>query len=449
MHVLISGAGIGGVMLAGLLEKAGISYQVFEKASEVKPLGSAISFSSNIIPVFRQLGIFDEIERHSLPLFKFTRNFVPAREAWNDDFSFMKERYGDYIRIIERPKLYDILRTLVPVDKILFSKKVLSIEQNDEGVMIRCSDNTTYHGDVLIGADGAYSTVRQLMYKQMKEVGKLPEEDDTDPPFNMHCLVGVSKPFPPGTFDCPQDQCRYESIFFGDIPYMVICFSGQDGDIKWMVIEDIGGVQTRQDEAFKSNEWGPEGAMAMAEKVRGLATPFGLTMGDVIDNTPKELISKVMLEEKLYTTWNYKRCALMGDACHKFFPYGGQGAINAMLDAVVIANVLQACPSPTIDPRNIERCLDAYRIERFPGARLAHATVSKGAALCKRNTWGSIARFIYPNIPRSLVVAQWDNVHAYQPQASFLPFIEPQGTSKPTPQVDYEFLRGPATTKYV
>ncbi|KAF9970346.1 hypothetical protein BGZ73_006947, partial [Actinomortierella ambigua] len=441
------GAGIGGVMLGGLLEKAGISYQIFEKASEVKPLGSAISFSSNIIPVFRQLGIFDEIERNSLPLFSFTRSFVPPRQPWNDDFSFMKERYGDYVRIIERPKLYDVLRSLVPANKIAFSKKVQSIEQDDEGVTVLCSDNTSYKGDVLIGADGAYSTVRQLMYQRMKEVGKLPTEDDADPPFNMYCLVGVSNPMPQGSFDCPKDQCRYESIFFGEVPYMVICFSGQDRSIKWMVIEDAGSVKTRQDEDFKSNEWGSEGAMAMADKVRSLATPFGPTMSEVIDNTPKELISKVRLEEKLYTTWNYKRCALMGDACHKFFPYGGQGAINAMLDAVVLANVLKACPSTNV--QDIERCLDAYQVERLPGARLSHATVSKGATLCQRNFMGSIARFIYPNIPRNIVIAQWDKVHAYRPQASFLPLIEPEGTSRPTPQADYSFLETPASAKAI
>ncbi|KAF9158834.1 hypothetical protein DFQ26_007193 [Actinomortierella ambigua] len=432
MHVLISGAGIGGVLLAGLLEKAGISYQVFEKAQEVKPLGSAISFGSNVLPVFRQLGIMGEIDRHSQPLMRFVRHFIPHRKEWDDDYSFMKERYGDYIRIIERPKLYDILRTLVPVDKILFSKKVLSIEQNDEGVMIRCSDNTTYHGDVLIGADGAYSAVRQAIYRTLKDKGTLPADDDTEPPFNTHCLVGVSRPFPPGTYEVAKGECRYESIFFRELPYL-------DGGIKWMVLQDAGNLKTRNDERFRNNEWGSEGAMTMADKVRDLPTPFGPTVGELIDNTPAEYISKVMLEEKLYTTWNHGRTALMGDACHKFFPYGGQGAINAMLDAVVLANVLQACATTRI--ADVRRSLDAYRAERFPGAQLAHAAVSKGAALCKRGFKGEMFRFIYRLVPRSVIISQWDNIYAYRPQAAFLPFIPPEGTAKPHEQTDYEYLK--------
>ncbi|KAF9972107.1 hypothetical protein BGZ73_004803, partial [Actinomortierella ambigua] len=439
MHVLISGAGIGGVMLAGLLEKAGVSYQVFEKTQEVKPLGSAISFGSNILPVFRQLGIMADIERNSLPLMRFIRHFNPPKKEWDDDYSFMKERYGDYIRIIERPKLYDILRSIVPKHKIHFGKKVLSIEQNDEGVMVRCSDSTTYHGDVLIGADGAYSAVRQAIYKTMKDKGILPADDDTEPPFNTHCLVGVTRPFPPGTYEVAPGQCRYESIFFRELPYMVVCFSHQAGGIKWMVLQDAGSLKTRNEERFRNNEWGSEGAMTMADKVRELPTPFGMTVGDLIDNTPQEFVSKVMLEEKLYTTWNHGRTALMGDACHKFFPYGGQGAINAMLDAVVLANVLHSCASTKIG--DVRRCLDAYRAERFPGTQLAYAAVSKGAALCKRGVKGEIFRFIYRLVPRSVIVSQWDNIYAYRPQASFLPFIPPEGTVKPQPQVDYEHLK--------
>ncbi|KAF9158096.1 hypothetical protein BGX21_011282, partial [Mortierella sp. AD011] len=53
--VLIVGAGIGGLTLGALLEKAGIEYRIFERAKEVKPLGSALSIGSNVMPVFEQL----------------------------------------------------------------------------------------------------------------------------------------------------------------------------------------------------------------------------------------------------------------------------------------------------------------------------------------------------------------------------------------------------------
>ena len=62
--------------------------------------------------------------------------------------------------------------------------------------------------------------------------------------------------------------------------------------------------------------WGPEAAMAMCEIVRDFPLPngpAGTTLGTLIDLTPKELISKVTLEEKIFTTWYSKRTVLMGD----------------------------------------------------------------------------------------------------------------------------------------
>lgn len=61
--------------------------------------------------------------------------------------------------MLPRPKLHEFLYSKVRSDKVHFSKKVLSILQNKEGAMIRCADGTTYHGDLIVGADGAYSGV--------------------------------------------------------------------------------------------------------------------------------------------------------------------------------------------------------------------------------------------------------------------------------------------------
>ena len=78
----------------------------------------------------------------------------------------------------------------------------------------------------------------------------------------------------------------------------------------------------KENDAFRNSEWGPEAAEAMCKEVRHLRVPGGKdgkdwTVGDIIDLTPKELISKVMLEEKLFSTWYGGRTVLLGDG--KFF----------------------------------------------------------------------------------------------------------------------------------
>jgi len=65
-RVLIAGAGLGGLLLAILLERAGIEYHVYEKHEEFRALGSVTSLSANIMPVFDQLGLLGELLEISL-----------------------------------------------------------------------------------------------------------------------------------------------------------------------------------------------------------------------------------------------------------------------------------------------------------------------------------------------------------------------------------------------
>ena len=88
----------------------------------------------------------------------------------------------------------------IPRERILLGKRVLSSIQNRDSVMVRCADNTSYHGDILVGADGAYSAVRQNLYKSLKEDKKLPASDDVALPFSCVCLVGQTVPLDPEEF---------------------------------------------------------------------------------------------------------------------------------------------------------------------------------------------------------------------------------------------------------
>lgn len=58
--VLIVGAGIGGLMLGALLQKGGMDFEIFDRATVIKPLGSAMSMGASLRPLFIQLGIYEE-----------------------------------------------------------------------------------------------------------------------------------------------------------------------------------------------------------------------------------------------------------------------------------------------------------------------------------------------------------------------------------------------------
>ena len=79
---------------------------------------------------------------------------------------------------VARPDLYHVLLRQVPKENIHMNKKITAYEQSETGVTISCADNTTYHGDILVGADNALSAVRQHLYKEFKERGLLSASDD-------------------------------------------------------------------------------------------------------------------------------------------------------------------------------------------------------------------------------------------------------------------------------
>lgn len=116
------------------------------------------------------------------------------------------------------------------------------------------------------------------------------------------------------------------------------------------------------------SEWGTESSDAIPDDWRKFPCPIGGTMGDLFDQTPREVVSKVVLEEKLYQTWYRGRVVLIGDACHKMLPNSGRGAVNAMLDAVVLTNALYEKVALSASLENVQEAFEEYYEERYPHA---------------------------------------------------------------------------------
>lgn len=96
-----------------------------------------------------------------------------------------------------------------------------------------------------------------------------------------------------------------------------------------MVIEFLDQETSKDDDSRDNSEWGPGAAEAMCSQVRDFKIPGGkdgkqLTIGDLIDRTPKDRISKVSLEEKLFETWSHCRTVLIGDGKHDVISVTGQ-----------------------------------------------------------------------------------------------------------------------------
>ncbi|KAI1286535.1 hypothetical protein EDD11_000296, partial [Mortierella claussenii] len=199
-EIMIVGAGIGGLFLACILEKMDVSYRIFERASELKPLGSAIGFGANILPVLDQLGLMEEVKKiafvgHDLNMYNTKGEFIGG---W--DMAYQKTKTGYDQLVFARQDMHSLLLSKIPPEKILMNKKIVSTKQDDQKVTLECEDGSSYDGDILIGADGAYSTVRKCLYKELASRKELPPSDSEDLLHGHICLLGTTEPVDPEIF---------------------------------------------------------------------------------------------------------------------------------------------------------------------------------------------------------------------------------------------------------
>ncbi|CAO3573042.1 unnamed protein product [Mortierella alpina] len=155
------------------------AYEIFERAAAVRPLGSALSLGANVFYIFQQLGLLDEFHARA-KLFGQTRAYPEGQNTIRiRDHAPANEIAGSLPHIIARPNLHSLLQSQIPRHKLHHSKRVLSIKQGEDGVSITCADKSTYTGTVVVGVDGAYSSVRQRLYQQLQEQGLCPNRTKT------------------------------------------------------------------------------------------------------------------------------------------------------------------------------------------------------------------------------------------------------------------------------
>ncbi|KAF8936256.1 hypothetical protein BGZ47_009588, partial [Haplosporangium gracile] len=417
-RVIIVGGGLGGLMLAILLDKMGVPYHIFERAPKVKPLGALISLNGNILALFDQLGMLEDIMKVSLVSLNSSFYTEKMEKITEIDVRSHYEYTGYQFLMFPRPDLFAILLSRIPPDRISFGKRVLFTKRQSSGVQIVCSDNTCYEGDIIVGADGAYSAVRHNMFREMREQQEqevhyhggssivIPPSDTKDFAIPYLCMVGVTKPLDSDKYPVlrhPNTQLHH--VIGESTPY------------------SVKDQAEAKEQRFMNSEWGPEANEKLIDIVRDFPVTFGGKLGEIIEATPKSGISKVMLEEKLFETWYHGGIVLIGD-----------GAMNAMQDAVILANCIYDLEN--LRPENLTAAFRDYKEQRYSHAKRQifnsrlNAKLSSGQTRTER-----LVRHVVLNLlPQSIQNKQFSKDAAYRPQCTFLPRVPDKGSVPSLPQ---------------
>ncbi|KAG0203749.1 hypothetical protein BGX33_008919 [Mortierella sp. NVP41] len=168
---------------------------IFERAPEFKPLGYAIAANWSTAVLFKQMGIWDEFCAMSK---RMPRIFV-GKETGGHEFT-IEDPDGDLF--------YELLFRQIPREHIHIGCKVTSTKQDDNGVRTSSSNGTVFHRDILVGADGVYSSVRRNLYEDLKKKHRLPL------PCSAFSLVGQARPRQ-YIFEVMLEEKVFETWYYG------------------------------------------------------------------------------------------------------------------------------------------------------------------------------------------------------------------------------------------
>ncbi|KAF9100250.1 hypothetical protein BGX23_000013 [Mortierella sp. AD031] len=365
--ILIAGAGISGlaiaIMLERLPEEKKVDYLILERSVMMSSMGSAVSLHTAVIPLLKQLGVWPEIERISKPMSHFCIKRADGSDLGTVDYAYDGDlEYSYYGVVMARPQLHSVLMGHVPSSKIMLGKRIIATTQDDTGVSCHCGDGTIYHADILIGADGAYSAVRQSLYKDLWAHGNLPRQDISPIKLDQVVVVGITEPLNPADYPMlKEDVCQFRIVLGGlDRPYTMWMVPLTNNRLGW----SIGGRSNAsdgsqfwsesQEEASNSyayahnTDWSMAETESIEEICAQMRNPFGFgTYGDLIDKTPRHMISK-----------------------HATRVFRLEGVVNAMFDGACLVNLLHDLKGrPTMD--ELGDLFQTYFERRYPAARIA------------------------------------------------------------------------------
>ncbi len=311
ISTLVMGGGIGGLSVARELAIRGLPVTVLEKTPELNPVGAGIIMNPNAMRVLEGNGLAEALRHRAWPYM--------ARETYDHRGRLLAIR--DYRplydagkisvgALVHRAHLLNVLYAGVPSGSVRFSVRVRKIDLPPDRVRIETDQGEMFEADLLVGADGIHSQVRDHVFGETAPLYM---------GYRSHRFVAEN------------------SVGIGNFTEFL-------GWGKRIGLVPISKKQLYIWTTFNSPYKSTELAMSSADQFRKFFGEFTdgrvRTVFSQLESTDGIICTDV--EEIHQGEWVKGRVALLGDAAHALTPNMGQGAGMAMEDAAILAQEIQA-----------------------------------------------------------------------------------------------------------
>lgn len=343
--VVISGAGIGGLVTALALKKKGVNVKICEAESGIKALGVGINIMPHASKILIELGLGTQLDRLGIKTrcieYRTKFGHLIQSDPRNVEAGFEAPQYSMHRGELQQ-MLSDAVEKQLGSGSIIFDKSVIGSCQVGEVVTISFRDGSELDVDLFIDATGLHSKIRRQMY---------PDEGPL-------CYEGTM-----------MFRGSVETDQIGDGKTMVIA---GDHDVKFVTYP----ISERMRQCGRAlTNWVAEVRHSTPRHIedadwrRGATLDFikpfhnffmhDMDLIEIIKKT-KVVTEYPMVDRDPLSSWVKGNVALLGDAAHPMYPIGANGASQAILDAWSIAQ----CLSKELN----EKGLKAYELERLPMA---------------------------------------------------------------------------------
>ena len=163
-RALVVGAGIGGLATAIALQRIGREVLVLEREAEQREIGAGISLWPNAIKALRRLGIGDNVEAAGAPAHDAAFRTWRGAQLGASITTRLQGQFGAPLVIVHRARLQAALRRALGSDAVRLDAECTALDQDDRGVTVRLANGGVEHGAVAIAADGLRSHARDILF---------------------------------------------------------------------------------------------------------------------------------------------------------------------------------------------------------------------------------------------------------------------------------------------